>query len=172
MARYFRRKKYCRFTADRVTEIDFAGAGVLNGQEGARRFSTLELERLPLRTRELAELGRFSSVSTGQLATEGLPSRFAGVVVDGVGYSGSGNPGLAAPMFQTAPFATSFFEELSFLTSGVDVEYGGFAAASLAGYTRRGTQRLEVKAFGDWIKTSSTGTPVVRAKPGAVALTR
>ncbi len=141
-----------------ITEIDFAGGGALNGQEGARSFSRLELERLPLRTRELAELGRFSSVSTGQLATEGLPSRFAGVVVDGVGYSGTGNPGLAAPMFQTAPFAMSFFEELSLLTSGVDVEYGGFAAASLTGYTRRGTQQLEVKAFGDWIGDALTSS--------------
>ncbi len=31
MARYYRRKKYCRFTAEGIKEIDYKDLGLLNG---------------------------------------------------------------------------------------------------------------------------------------------
>jgi small subunit ribosomal protein S18 len=31
MARFFRRKKFCRFTADKVVEIDYKDLGMLKG---------------------------------------------------------------------------------------------------------------------------------------------
>ncbi len=127
-----------------------AGGGQQGGPDGARRFGTLEEDRLPHRTREIAELGRYSSRSTGSLASEGLPGRYAGVVVDGVAYQSAGHLGLAEPVSPTAPFLLSAFDGLELMANGIDVEYGGFAAPSLVGFTKRGTRQLEVSAFGDW----------------------
>lgn len=31
MARFFRRKKYCRFTAEKITDIDYKDIGLLKG---------------------------------------------------------------------------------------------------------------------------------------------
>ncbi len=127
-----------------------ARGGASAGTDGAPRFADLELNRLPHVSREIAELGRFSSSSSASLASEGLPGRFAGVVVDGVAYEGAQHPGLPQTILPTAPFAVSAFDGLEMLGGGVDVEYAGFAAPRLVGFTRRGTGQFEVRAFGDW----------------------
>jgi hypothetical protein len=58
--------------------------------------------------------------------------------------------GLPWPDLPTAPFALSSFRAAELLTNGVDVEFAGFAGASLAGLSRGGTRDLEVGVFGDW----------------------
>jgi len=137
-----------------VTEVHTVvfggGGGQATGPEGARRFADLELNRLPHSTRGIAELGRFSSSSNATLASEGLPGRFSGAVVDGVAYQTAGHPGLPQTTLTTAAFPLSAFDGLELLGGGVDVEYAGFAGPSLVGFTRRGSGEFEVRAFGDW----------------------
>jgi hypothetical protein len=137
-----------------VNEVDvvqYDGAAVaVEGGAMARRFSALELSSLPHRSRDLAELGRLASHSTASLATEGLPGRMTGIVVDGIPFQGAEHPEYGGTELATAPFALSQFTAARLLAGGVDVEYGQVAGASLVGFTRRGTRRLQAKGFGDW----------------------
>lgn len=136
---------------DSVDVREYAGGTVgLKGLSSARGFSSLELERLPARNREFAELGRFSSVSLETLSVEGLPARLSGMVIDGIPYVGAGHPGLADSTFGSPAFPFSQFAGAELLTNGVDIEYAGFAGASLSGRTVRGTRELEVRGFADW----------------------
>ena len=140
-----------------VDTVEFrqAASGLL-GAAASRVFSSLAIEGLPHGTRELAELGRLSSSSNGSLATEGLPGRLSGVVIDGVAYTGAMHTGLTGAAFPTAPFPLLGIADAELLTNGIDVEYAGFASASLSGYTARGTRRLQAKGFGDWLGLRSS----------------
>jgi hypothetical protein len=110
----------------------------------------LELNRLPGLTRELAELGRFSSTSDATMSTEGLPGRLAGTVVDGIQYRSAVHDGLPSPDSPTIPFAFSSLEAVELASNRVDVEYSGLAGASLVGFSRRGTREMQIGFFGDW----------------------
>lgn len=129
----------------------------IGGREGGRVFTGLEIGRLPYRTRELSELGKFASNSSTSLAVEGLPSQFTGYVVDGALYQGALHAGLPRQEFATAGFAISEFEQAQMVTDGVDVEYHGMPGASLSAFTRRGTKQLEFGAYGDWMGAATTG---------------
>ena len=134
-----------------VDVVEYAGGTLgLQGPSSSRGFSSLELERLPERNREFAELGRFSSVSLETLSVEGLPARLTGMVIDGIPYVGVAHPGLADSTFGSAAFPFSQFAGAELLTNGVDVEYAGLAGASLSGRTVRGTRDLQVRGFADW----------------------
>ena len=137
---------------DSVHVDEFAGRTFeLVGTSWARVFSDLEIGRVPGRSRELAELARFSSVSDGALGIEGLPPHLAGVLIDGVPYGAASNhPELPHSGFATAPFPYSQFASAELLAGGVDVEYAGFAGALVSGRTVRGTRRLKVRGFTDW----------------------
>ncbi len=141
-------------------ETDLFGNAALKigGRDGGRLFTGLEVNRLPYRTRELSEVGRFASNSSVSLATEGLPSQFTGFVVDGAPYQSALHGGLPRQNFPTAGFAISEFEQAQLLTNGVDVEYHGMPGASLSGFSRRGTKQLEFGAFADWVGASTSST--------------
>ncbi len=150
---------------ERVTTVQLPRPASRIGGTGV--FTDLELSRLPSPTREAAELARFSSVSSVTLASEGLPGHFGGVVVDGVNYQSALHEGLPSPDLPAAPFALSSFRAAELLTNGVDVEYAGFAGASLAGLSRGGTRDLEVGVFGDW--TGGALTSSKHFDPGSVS---
>ncbi|MEJ2237674.1 MAG: hypothetical protein P8X82_05210 [Gemmatimonadales bacterium] len=119
-------------------------------------FTGLEIGRLPYRSRELSELGKFASNSSASLAIEGLPSQFTGYVVDGALYQSALHGGLPQQDFATAGFAMSQFEQAQMVTDGVDVEYHGMPGASLSAFSRRGTTQLEFGAYADWAGSATS----------------
>jgi hypothetical protein len=128
----------------------------IGGREGGRVFTGLEIGRLPYRSRELSELGKFASNSSASLAIEGLPSQFTGYVVDGALYQSALHGGLPQQDFATAGFAMSQFEQAQMVTDGVDVEYHGMPGASLSAFSRRGTKQLEFGAYADWAGSATS----------------
>ena len=88
---------------------------------------------------DVAELGRFWSTSSADLATEGLPAQLSGVVVDGVAFAGARHPALPSGHAATAPLAISSIGAAELMANGVDVEYGGFAGATLVTATPAAT---------------------------------
>lgn len=134
-----------------VDDSEFVAPLVERAEPNASwRFGRLELEGLPHRRRDIVELGRFSSISTEDLATEGLPARLGGVVIDGFRYTGASHPGLAGSAVRGALFPISAFDDVRLMTNGGDVEYAGFAAPHLNAHTRGGGRKLDVSAFADW----------------------
>ena len=144
---------------DSVRVVEFAHAPfALVGPSWSRLFSDLEIGRVPGRSRELAELGRFSSISSvsrGGLSIEGLPTHLSGVLIDGVPHPGAvQHPELQNAGLTTASFPYSQFASVELLPGGVDVEYAGFAGALLSGRSVRSTRQLEVRGFTDWSNES------------------
>jgi hypothetical protein len=113
-------------------------------------LSDLELKRLPDETRQITELGRFSSSSSAALETEGLPSRLSGIVIDGVPFVPADHPDLAIPMRPSVAFPRNTMSQAELLTNGLDVEWSEFPGGILSGYTERGTKRLAARVYGDW----------------------
>ncbi len=113
-------------------------------------FSALELDRLPDATRQITELGRFSSSSSAALETEGLPSGLSGIVIDGVPFMPALHPDLAVPTQPSAVFPRSMVGQAELLTNGLDVEWSEFPGGILSGYTRRGTKSITARLYGDW----------------------
>ena len=155
---------------DSVAVIEYSGGAFgLVGPSESRRFSQLEIGRVPGRTREFTELGRFSSTTLGSIGTQGLPGRLSGILVDGVPYAGAVHPELAESPFGAASFPLTQFGSAELLSPGVDVEYAGFAGATLSGRTLRGTRRLEVRGYGDWSNQGLTTSD--HFDPGSVSHT-
>ena len=113
-------------------------------------LADLEFLSLPETSRAIAELGRFASISSADLSTEGLPGRFTGVVVDGIGFTSAMHPGLPNPLLRTSPLPRSAFHRADLLTNGLDVEWSEYAGAVLSAHPGRGARRFEARAFGDW----------------------
>ena len=155
---------------DSVVVIEYSGGAFGSvGPSESRRFSELEIRRVPGRTREFTELGRFSSTTLGSMATQGLPGRLSGIVIDGVPYAGAIHPELAESPFGAVSFPLTQFGSAELLAHGVDVEYAGFAGATLSGRTLRGTRRLEVRGYGDWSNEGLTTSD--HFEPGSVSHT-
>ena len=116
----------------------------------AQYFGQLETRDLPEERRELSELGRYSSVSNSQLDTEGLPGWLSGLAGDGMLYSPTRHPDLAAGRRRAAAFPLSDFASAELLTNALDVEWSEFAGAYLHGNSLRGARRPELLLYGDW----------------------
>ena len=86
-------------------------------------FPTWRSDACPAEVESFAELARFSSVSHGGLAIEGLPGRQAGVLVDGVPYAGAvHHPALSDSGYTTALLPYSQLASAELLPGGVDIE--------------------------------------------------
>jgi hypothetical protein len=135
---------------NQVDEDRFRGL-VEDSRTGQAQWLTpFEINNLPERRRELVELGRYSSVSTARLDTEGLPGWLSGIYADGVPYSAARHPDLPTSTLGTGVFPLSEFSSAELITNGLDVEWSGFAGGYLSGYSRRGTNRPELLLYGDW----------------------
>ncbi|UCF20472.1 MAG: TonB-dependent receptor [Gemmatimonadota bacterium] len=112
-------------------------------------FAPFEVSRLPENRREFSELGRLSTTSDINLATEGLPSSLSEIAVDGVPYSPARHRDLAVdPGAFVFPRSTLHSAEL--VTNGLDVEWSEAAGAYLSGYSTKGSDRPELRLLGDW----------------------
>ena len=144
-----------------VNEVDEASYRGLAGDSRAgmsQWFTPFETLDLPEQRRGATELGRLSTIANRALDTEGLPGWLSGVVMDGVSYSPARHPGLWPGRFGSDLFPLSDLEHAEFLSNGLDVEWSGFAAGYLSGFSRRGTRRAEVRAYGDWTGSSTTSS--------------
>ncbi len=136
---------------DEPAVIDVREGALGMSLPGAAWWTTdLELSRLPDQSRDLAEVARFTSVSSETLDVEGLPGQLSGIVIDGVHFTGITHPAAAEPFQRTIAFPRSGFERGELVTNGLDVEWSGFPGATLSGHTRRGTSEFQVRVFGDW----------------------
>lgn len=113
-------------------------------------FSTSDIAGLPHEQRQVTALGDLSTNSNSELETEGLPARLSGIAVDGMQTSAARHPGFAAGSLSGAAFPLSEFEHAELILNAADVEWSGFSAGLLSGYTRRGTRDFQVRAFGGW----------------------
>ncbi|MFW6079666.1 MAG: TonB-dependent receptor domain-containing protein, partial [Gemmatimonadota bacterium] len=135
---------------DSVVVIPFDGAPALGALPGDRWFSGLEGAELPSQTRELAELARLSSTSDGGLGAEGLPGALSAVYVDGVPASGRSHPLLRSAPGGTPAYPLGAIDRATYSAGPLDVEWAGFAGATLAAFTRSGTTTRGASAFGMW----------------------
>ncbi len=144
-----------------VNQVDadrFAGR-VADSRAGVgQRFSTLEIDDLPEERRELTELGRLSTVSDEELATEGLPGWMSQLAFDGIAYANTLHPDLPPGQIAAEALPLSGFESADLLTATSDVEWSGAAGAILSAHTRRGSARPEVRAYGDWTSGDLTSS--------------
>ncbi len=141
----------------------YGGAALATG--GTRQwFGREQVNGYPDLRRELADVGRLSSLSDGALSMQGLPGWMADVVVDGIPGAAVRQPGVADERMRTAAFPLSGIEAAELVTNPADVEWPGSAAGLLAGYTLRGTDKLRVSGFGRW-----SGGPLGSSDPGAQA---
>ncbi len=112
-------------------------------------FAPFEVSRLPEDRRELSELGRFSTTSDADLATEGLPGSMSKMAVDGVPFTPARHRDLALDPGAVA-FPRSTLQTAELVTNGVDVEWSEAAGSYLSGYSTKGTDRPELRLLGDW----------------------
>ena len=135
-------------------------------------FTPFEINGLPEQRRAIDELGRLSTVSNGELETEGLPGSLSGIVVDGIAYAPARHTDLAPSPLDNAVFRLSEFQTAELLTNGLDVEWSGFAGGYLSSYTSRGTADLEVRGFADWTGSAVTSSKDIAAPAEATRSVR
>ncbi len=124
----------------------------------ASLLADLELARLPDMTRGFSRGARYISTSTGQLQTEGLPGEAVGVAVDGVVFQSANHADPSVLAARSLAFPLTSVDEAVLHTNGLDVEWSEYAGAMLSGTARPGTQKLQVRAFGDWWGSSLAGS--------------
>lgn len=113
-------------------------------------FHPFEIFGFAEERRGLSELGRLSTLTNTQLATEGLPGWLSTLNMDGLSYEPSRHPDLPPGPLDTELFALSGFRSAEFLTNPVDVEWSEAAGGYLSGYTRQGTATPQFRFYGDW----------------------
>ncbi len=113
-------------------------------------FAPLEIDQLPDDRREVTQLGRYSSVSNEELDTQQLPGWLTGLAFDGILYAPARNYDLPTGVLGAEAFPLSNFAGVELFTDVADVEYSEYAGAYLSGYTRQGTERPQVRFYGDF----------------------
>lgn len=144
-----------------VDEVDagpFAGRVADTRAGVGQRFRSLEIADLPEERRELTELGRLSTVSDEELATEGLPGWMSQLAIDGIPYATTLHPDLSPGRIAAEAFPLSGVESADLLASAGDVEWSAAAGPILSAHTRRGSARPEVRAYGDWTSGDLTSS--------------
>ena len=135
-----------------VTTVDTTvfGAGVYESASsaGSRWFTPFALEGLPDNDRSLASVADLATNASGTLATEGLPSRFSGLEIDGLPVQPVGHPGVADDA--GTGFPRSAFRDAQLVNGGPDVEWSSFAGAALSAFSREGTASPAVRGFADF----------------------
>jgi hypothetical protein len=127
-------------------------------------FSHLEIRALPEERRELTELARLSTISSPELATEGLPGWLSGVALNGMLHTPMRHPDLTAGKLAAVAFPLSAFSAAELINNAVDVEWSGAAGAFLSAYTLRGSRRHRVRAYGDWSGGAATSSDLFEGR--------
>jgi hypothetical protein len=135
---------------DEVTVEPFTASSARSRAGASQWFSQLEIADLPDGRREITELGRLSTISTPELATEALPGWLSDVVVDGVPYAATLHPDLRPGRTTVEAFPLSSLQAAELFNNATDVEWSGAAGGYLSGYSRRGTRRPSFQLYGDW----------------------
>ncbi len=135
---------------DEVAVEPFRARSAPSRAGASQWFSRFEIADLPDERREITELGRLSTISTPELATEALPGWLSDVVVDGIPYAATLHPDLRPGRATAEAFPLSSLEAAELFNNAIDVEWSGAAGGYLSGYTRRGTPRPSFQLFGDW----------------------
>lgn len=116
-------------------------------------FGALELRRLPDERRDLASVGRFSSIANGDLVIEGLPASLSQVSVDGIPIRFPRHPLIGEEEAGTSALPILGFERAVIDGGGLDVEWSDYAGGRLAGQGIRGSNTLETRLYADWAPT-------------------
>jgi hypothetical protein len=134
----------------------------------AQNVSTTVIETMPSIGRSFDDFARISPQidprGGGAVSAAGRSNKYNSITIDGAvnndlfGLSGSGTPGLAAPVSLDA------VQEFELVLAPYDVRYGGFTGAGLNAITRSGTNSFSGSAyyFGrnqDFIGKGPDGTP-------------
>ncbi len=143
-----------------VSQVDTvryaAGAAIAAGR--GEWLSPVAMRLLPDAGGALTDLGRLSTIVTSDLASEGLPGWLSGILLDGVPYRPARHPGLPGGQFDAGALRLSTFDQAELVTNGADVEWSGFGGATLSGFRREGTSRVEPHFYldgtGDAISSS------------------
>src|SRR5207245_2770414 len=106
-------------------------------------FSRGALRRLPDEAGGIADLGRLSTISDSDLATEGLPGSLSGFLLDGASYRPARHPGLPGGQFDAGMVRLSTLDGSELVANGADVEWAGVSGGTLSGFSRLGTPRSE-----------------------------
>jgi hypothetical protein len=146
-----------------ITEIDrasFPAVGRERALSTGRPLSRRDLRRTPFQGRELSGiLSAWSPAGTGH-DIQGLPGRYTTLEVDGLRREPATHPALGPGSLHLAALPRGFLEDVELVTQGVDVEWGYAPSGLLRATTVRGSDRLEVEAFG-----SASGAPLGSEDP-------
>lgn len=117
----------------------------------AQNVSTAVIESMPSISRTFGDFTRLSpqvdSGGSGSFNAAGRNNKYNSIQIDGAvnndlfGLSGSGTPGLAAPVSLDA------VQEFQLVLAPYDVRYGGFTGAGLNAITRYGTNSFSGSAY-------------------------
>lgn len=136
---------------EQVEAIDttwFEGAVLAGARPGlSTELSAGRLRDYPTERRELTEIARHSSLSSGDLEMQGLPAWLSGIRVDGTAVGTLESASLVPGSFRTAALPLAMFEQASLSASNPDVEWSS-AGGSLDAFTARGGRGRGVEAFG------------------------
>lgn len=136
-----------------VERVDTAAydAGALGASRAGvdQWLGFLPARGLPGERRGLALLSALSSESDPRLEVEGLPSRYSGIVVDGLPFSPVRHPDAPA-VLAGAAFPPEALQGAELVTNGFDVEWAGQAGGYLGVFTRPGSATTRVLADGSW----------------------
>ena len=114
-----------------------------------------ELERLPFGSAGMSALSSLEPFSGAGLQGRGLPERFTALTLDGIALRSVQPPGSGAGMFHPGPWPMELFQEVEFLRSAVDVEWGDDPGALVRASTRRGGNAREFQ-----VRVGATGGPL------------
>ncbi len=140
--------------SDIVEEVTVTGSNpiISEGRTGAaQNVSTGIIESMPSISRSFDDFARLApqvdARGGGAFSAGGRSSRYNSIQIDGAvnndlfGLSGSGTPGLAAPISLDA------VQEFQLVIAPYDVRHGGFTGGSLNAITRSGTNTLIGSAY-------------------------
>jgi len=142
-----------------VTQLDTVHVATGAGAGSGEWFSPVAVRLVPDQVGAITDLGRLSTISDADLATEGLPGSLSGFLSDGVLYRPARHPGLPGGQFDAGTLRLSTFDRAELIANGTDVEWVGVGGGMLSGFSRLGTLRLEPHFFADW-----TGNAVSNSK--------
>ena len=114
-----------------------------------------ELERLPFQSVGASALSALEPFSGAGLQGRGLPERLTSLTLDGIALRTVQPPGSGAGMFHPGPWPLSLFEEIEFVRSGVDVEWGFHPGGLVRASSRRGGNAREFE-----VRVGASGGPL------------
>jgi hypothetical protein len=136
---------------DRVTFARVRTSAVTRGDP----LLAEELDRLPFQSVGASALSTLEPFSGAGLQGRGLPERLTSLTLDGMPLRTVHPPGSGAGMFHPGPWPLGLFEEIEFVRSGVDVEWGFHPGGLVRASSRRGGNAREFE-----VRVGVTGGPL------------